>query len=310
MSTPNGVHEFPVDAKRVRPAVLSETRPLYWSVRRELWENRSIYLAPLIVTVIVLFASLLHSMTVAKRMRNLPTDPVKRHTAIVKPYSMPPAPIMLATFIVGIFYALDAFHGERRDRSILFWKSVPVSDRTTVLAKASIPFLVLPLIAFILGAATQLLLLLASTMVLLMKGMSPLLLWREFRYPQEPMVMIYGLTVHVLWFAPIYAWLLLLSAWARRSPVLWAVLPPLALAAFERLVFNTTYFPSFLKDRVIGAMTRAFATHEPGSAGIIDRLDQLTPGRFLSTPGLWAGLIFTAVCLVAAMRLRRKQEPI
>jgi len=306
VSTPNGMHELPVDA----PAVMSETRPLYWSVRRELWENRSIYLAPLIVTAIVLFGSLLHSMTVAKRMRNLPTDPVKRHTAIVKPYSMPPAPIMLATFIVGIFYALDAFHGERRDRSVLFWKSVPVSDSTTVLAKASIPLLVLPLIAFILGAATQILLLLASTMVLLMRGMSPLLLWTEFRYPQEPITMIYGLTVHVLWFAPIYAWLLLLSAWAKRAPALWAILPPLALTAFERLVFNTSHFPSFLEYRVMGAMTRAFATHEPGSAGIIDRLDQLTPARFLSTPSLWLGLIFTAACLVTAMRLRRSQEPI
>ena len=59
---------------------------------------------------------------------------------------MAPAPIMFATFLVGIFYCLDALHGERRDRSILFWKSLPVSDLTTVLSKASIPFAVLPLI--------------------------------------------------------------------------------------------------------------------------------------------------------------------
>ena len=55
---------------------------------------------------------------------------------------------MGTAFIVGIFYSLDALHGERRDRSILFWKSMPVSDLTTVLSKASIPLVVLPLLSF------------------------------------------------------------------------------------------------------------------------------------------------------------------
>lgn len=308
MSTTDHVHQFPTDAQNNAPPPLSETRPLYWSVRRELWENRSIYLAPLIVTAIVLFASLISTLTLPKRMRNLPTDPVRRHAAIVAPYSMPPAPIMLATFIIGLFYALDALSAERRDRSILFWKSLPVSDRTTVLAKAAIPFFVLPLIAFVLGALTQILLLFASTFVLLTRGISPAPLWAEFHFPQEPLVMIYGLTVHVLWFAPIYGWLILLSAWARRAPALWAILPPLVLLAFERLAFNTTHFASFLRDRALGAMERAFAGHEPGSAGVIDRFDQLTPLRFLSTPALWAGLISTVIFLALAVRLRRNRE--
>ena len=68
---------------------------------------------------------------------------------------MAPAPIMFATFLVGLFYCLDALYGERRDRSILFWKSLPVSDRTTVLSKASIPLVVLPLIAFALTAGRR-----------------------------------------------------------------------------------------------------------------------------------------------------------
>ena len=79
-------------------------------------------------------------------MQTLPAlDPAKRHALVVRPFSMAPAPIMLATFLVGLFYSLDALYGERRDRSILFWKSLPVSDRTTVLSKASIPLVVLPL---------------------------------------------------------------------------------------------------------------------------------------------------------------------
>ncbi len=67
---------------------------------------------------------------------------------IEQPYTFAAGCIMATAFIVGVFYCLDALHGERRDRSILFWKSLPVSDLTTVLSKASIPLVVLPLLSF------------------------------------------------------------------------------------------------------------------------------------------------------------------
>ena len=114
------------------------TRPLYWSVRRELWENRSIYIAPLAVAAIVLLGSLISVVVTAHQIRDLPgIEPASQLGAVVKPFKVAPAPIMLATFLVGIFYALEALYGERRDRSLLFWKSLPVSDLTTVLSKAS-----------------------------------------------------------------------------------------------------------------------------------------------------------------------------
>ncbi|HEV7668987.1 MAG TPA: ABC transporter permease [Thermoanaerobaculia bacterium] len=296
-----------LDEQPQAPASLAATRPLYWSVRRELWENRSIYLAPLAVTALVLFASLIGMFRLPAKMRSLPTlNPAAQHSLVVKVYNMAPAPIMLATFLVGLFYSLDALYGERRDRSILFWKSLPVSDRTTVLSKASIPLLVLPLIAFALSVATVVVLLFLGTAVLLAAGMSPARLWAEVRFVQEPLIMLYGLTVHALWFAPLYAWLLLVSAWARRTPVLWAAFPLFAIALVERLAFRTSYFGSLLKYRVTGAMTEAFSV----GAGTLDRLSQLTPARFLSAPGLWAGLIFAAACLAAAVRLRRNREPI
>src|SRR5260370_34918015 len=152
---------------------MAEPRPVYWSVRRELWESRSIYVAPLIVAAVVLFATALGTIGLPRKVRILPTlDPGKRHAAVVMPYSMAPAPIMLAAFLVGFFYCLDALHGERRDRSILFWKSLPVSDRTTVLSKATIPLVVLPLIAFPLSVVTQVALLLRSPIVLLATALS------------------------------------------------------------------------------------------------------------------------------------------
>jgi ABC-2 type transport system permease protein len=292
-------------------AAASPTRPFYWSVHRELWENRSIYIAPLIVAAVVLFATLISSFSLPQKIRGLAAiDPAKRHAVVVSHYSLAPAPIMLATFLVGLFYCLDALHGERRDRSILFWKSLPVSDRTTVLSKASIPIVVLPLIAFVLSVATLIVLLMASSAILLASGVGPATLWRELRFMQEPVIMLYGLIVHALWFAPIYCWLLLVSAWARRAAIVWALLPWLAIAALERIAFSTSYFGSMLRYRVIGGMTEAFANQQHGSGEILDQLSQLSPARFLGAPGLWVGLIFAAACLAGAVRLRHDREPI
>jgi ABC-2 type transport system permease protein len=112
-----------------------------------------------------------------------------------------------------------------------------------------------------------------------------------------------------LWHAPIYAYLLLLSGWARRSAFLWAVLPPLAIVAFERIAFQSSYFGGWLRYRFIGWFTQAFVPHARG-AEPIDPLAALTPGRFLGTPGLWFGLIFAGLLLAAAVRMRRYREPI
>jgi len=283
---------------------------MYWSIRRELWENRSIYLAPLIVAAVVLFGSCFSVISLPRRMQKVPpNNPAKTHAVIVQPFSMAPAPIILVTFIVGMFYSLDALYGERRDRSILFWKSLPVSDRTAVLSKASIPLIVLPLVGFALGQITQIILLLFSAPVLSAHGMSPATVFGEFQWFQELLVMIYGLTAHALWFAPIYGWLLLVSAWARRTPVLWAALPPVVISVLEKMVFNTTYFGNLLKYRVAGAMKEAFGV-DPANHGVIEHAWQLSPLRFLSAPGLWLGLLFAAGCLVAAIRLRRNREAI
>ncbi|MEA2563950.1 MAG: type transport system permease protein [Acidobacteriota bacterium] len=271
-------------------------RPMYWSVRRELWENRSVYIAPLAVAGLSLFAFLISTIRLSRR-----------HISAALPYSAAASAILMAGFIVAVFYCLDALNSERRDRSILFWKSLPVSDRTTVLSKASIPLAVQPLLTFAIALATQLVMLLLSTAVLLVNGVNPATLWSRLPLLQMPLVMFYGLAAHVLWFAPIYGWLLLVSAWARRASFLWAVLPFFAILIVERLAFGTSHFASLLKYRVQGAMVEAFAA-DPVKVPIL-RLSQLDPVRFLSSPGLWAGLVFAAACLAAAVRLRRSREP-
>src|SRR5213079_3370966 len=140
------------------------TRPFYWSVRRELWENRSIYIAPLIVAAVQVFGFAISTIGLAERRRALLLldDSVKQRAGIEAPYDIAAMMMICVVFIIGVFYCLDALHGERRDRSILFWKSLPVSDLTTVLSKATIPLVVLPLVIFGIIVLVQFLMLLWS----------------------------------------------------------------------------------------------------------------------------------------------------
>jgi hypothetical protein len=90
-------------------------------------------------------------------------------------------------------------------------------------------------------------------------------------------------------------------------------LPPLAIAAFEKIAFNTSYFGSMLGNRFVGFAVEAYNLTDKNGVPIDPHfipLSALTPGRFLSSPALWLGLVFTAICLAAAMRLRRYQGPI
>src|SRR5881409_2690540 len=286
-----------------RPAT---PQPFYWSVRRELWENRSIYVAPILVAIVVLFGFLVSTIGLPERRRAvLLLDPAKARAAIEAPYDMAAIMLILTAFIVGLFYCLDALHGERRDRSILFWKSLPVSDLTTLLSKATIPLIVLPLVTFAIIVTTQFVMLLWTSVLLITHGMSPASTWTNFPLFQQSLILLYGLVAIALWHAPIYGWALLVSGWARRATFHCAVVPLLAIGFFEKITFGTSHFASMLKNRLMGFAPEAFAFNAHSIAG-----PQLTPMRYLSTPGLWLGLLFAAAFVVAAIRLRRYRGPL
>jgi ABC-2 type transport system permease protein len=292
------------------PGYNAATRPFYWSVWRELWENRSIYIAPLIVAAVQVFGFAISTIGLAERRREgLLLAPAIQRARIEAPYDVVAMMMIFTVFIIGVFYCLDALHGERRDRSILFWKSLPVSDLTTVLSKATIPLVVLPLVAFAIVVCVHLIMLLYTSAVLIFHGMSPATTWAHVPIFQNWVVLLYGLAAIALWHAPIYGWLLLVSGWARRATFLWAVLPLIAIQIFEKITFNTAYFVSMLRDRLMGFAAEAFAFNVHGKP-TIDSLVQLTPGRYLSTPDLWIGLAFAAAFLAAAVWQRRYRGPI
>jgi ABC-2 type transport system permease protein len=310
MSTqPNAMQDSPLDSQQVRAStVISETRRLYWSVRRELWESRSIYIAPLAAAALILLGfpiSLIHFP--AKMRAALALSPLQQQELIERPYNFAAFLFMGTTFIVAIFYCLDALHGERRDRSILFWKSLPVSDLTTVLSKASIPLVVLPLVTFAITVVTQWIMLLLNTAVLLGSGVSVALLWTHVPLVHMSLMLLYHLlAIHSLWYAPIYGWLLLVSGWARRVPFLWASLPLLAIGVVEKIALNTSHFAVLLGYRMGGPGGVPSSAHGMS----MDSLTHVTPEQFLITPGLWIGLAVAAIFLAAAVRIRRYREPI
>jgi|SRR5579864_2828614 len=282
-------------------------KPFLWSVKREIWENKSIYIAPLIVSGVILLGALISAGHLPQRRQAaMMLDEAHRRIAIELPYNIAAGMIVITAFIVGLFYCLDALYGERRERSILFWKSLPVSDVTTVLSKMSIPVLVLPPIVFVVVVVTQFLMLLISSAVLMPSGLASTS-WANFNLLQQSVISFYSLIIIALWHAPIYGWALLMSGIARRATFLWAVMPPLALAAFEKITFNTSYVWSLVKNRLLGAGDAAFDLHHTIS---IDSLSQLTPGRFFATPGLWIGLVFAAAFVIGAIRLRRYRGPL
>ncbi|HSV17872.1 MAG TPA: ABC transporter permease [Casimicrobiaceae bacterium] len=285
------------------------TRPFYWSVRRELWENRSITLAPLVAAVVVLVGFVISTKDLAGALGALSgLDEARQQASLARRAALAAMPLLFTGFVVGWFYCLDALHGERRDRSILFWKSLPVSDAVAVLAKAAIPLVVLPIVVFATLVATQVVMLLVGTAVVAGQGESPALLWRELPLVRLLATLLYALVVSTLWHAPVYAWLLLVSGWARRAVFLWATLLPLALCVIENIGFGTSHLIRLLGNRLLGGMQTAFVwtAHDAASVG----LPQIDPVHFLTTPGVWLGLLVAAAFLAAAIRQRRYREPL
>jgi ABC-2 type transport system permease protein len=319
----DAVPESTPDAQMVAPAASAPTRPLYWSVRRELWENHSIYVAPLSLAAVYLFGFGISVIWLPNNMREAWMPHSMREMATLKapdtliglamPYTHAALLMGVIAFLVGIFYSLEALHGERRDRSVLFWKSLPVSDLTTVLSKAAIPLLVLPVIAFAVTILLQQIMRLLSMAVLVASGGSAAALWTRLPLSEMELVALYSAVVLALWHAPIYCWFLLVSGWARRAAFLWAVLPWLAVAAMENIAFHTSFLGTLLHSRLSGFTDVAFDLKDKNGVAIDPHfipLAQLTPGRFFSSPSLWLGLVFAAACLAAAVRMRRDRDPL
>ncbi|HEY5413067.1 MAG TPA: hypothetical protein VIJ94_20320 [Caulobacteraceae bacterium] len=292
---------------------LGKTRPFYWSVRRELWENRAIYLAPLIAAGVVLFGvclghlHLLHVQTrSAPDFQGMDGHGVRLGMPAIVPYLISAFAILATSLIVGVFYCLAALNTERRDRSVLFWKSLPVSDLTTVLSKAVVPVFVLPIVALAVIFATHLAMLAIDLVSAVVGGESAADVLARLPLGQLWLDLGYGALLLGLWYAPVWGWLLLVSAWCKRMTFLWGVGPPLALCLIERMAFGTAYAWALLQSRLAVGLAGAFS--EPARDHF--SLPWPDPLPFLAHPGPWIGIAVAGVFLAGAVWLRRRREPI
>jgi ABC-2 type transport system permease protein len=266
---------------------------LWWSVRREAWEHRAVYFAPLLIAGIALVAMLFHMRRVVPNVKLIDAaEPARQAAMAMLPYGISASAVLATSWIVAVYYCIEALHSERRDRSILFWKSMPVSDAETVVSKVLVALVVIPLVGLAVALALQAALLAMTAAALAMAGVDFATLWRPLPVATTLVAMPYGVAVHALWFAPSFAYLMLVSAWARRAPFLWASVPIFAAMALERLAFGTSYVTGFLRDRITGGMR-----------------SQLTPGVFFTAPAVWVGGVAAAAMWYCAVVVRRHREP-
>ncbi|HEX6177228.1 MAG TPA: ABC transporter permease, partial [Thermoanaerobaculia bacterium] len=171
-----------------------------------------------------------------------------------------------------------------------------------------IPIVLLPLLGWVVTVVLQLMMAVISSAVLAASGLSAAAFWEHLSLGHMWVLLFYHLmAVHGLSWAPFFGWMLLVSAWARRAPLLWAFMPPVVIAIVERIAFNTSHFGHMLGARLSGS--ESVTSTGKGGMMMDPMTTHMTLGRFLGAPGFWIGLVLTAVFLAAAIRLRRYQVP-
>jgi ABC-2 type transport system permease protein len=231
-----------------------------------------------------------------QRFAELPL--LQREEALNTLYLTFVAPLMLVLWAVIFMYFLTCLYDERKDRSILFWKSMPVSDAMTVGAKLLTGLVVVPAIYFVLMMALQLFLLLVSVLVAAGFGLD---VWDTLVAPAHLLqrwgqMLVFMLFV-ALWCLPLFSWLVLVSSWARSVPLAWAIGVPVVVVIAEQLFTDSNLIWAFIGEHSLpGGLTDRLA------AGVGPLLANLASLEFL------ASLVLAAVMLVGAVYFRSRAD--
>lgn len=337
------------------------THKLKWLLKRELWEHRGGFIwAPLIAGIVSLFFTLVGGGIGQYAMHRYggkimyvdgkevplsqvdwnqlltdasPEDLGKLGEAINLMTLMSSTwPLLVFAFVV-FFYLLGSLYEERKDRSVLFWKSMPISDAQTVLSKLLTALVVGPLIAL---AITWLMMLatgLIASLFIAINGGNPFILYWSHLSPLKLFTATFGwLPVYVAWALPTAGWLMLCSAWAKRMPFLWAIMVPVFAGVAISTVNGIVDGFGGTRGHVVGewfwqhVVLRVLTGTWPGSHLLgylgtphLQRLDRspdalwgwdgVTTGLHLfASPQLWIGAIAGILMILAAIRLRRWRD--
>ena len=215
----------------------------------------------------------------------------------------------LVSLIISLFYALGSLYDERKDRSILFWKSLPISDTMTVVSKLVAITFAVPLCYFAVLVIFQLFELVYMTVVWWFGGSSGVTLWTSTNLFGVWWNTLVALIVASLWLAPLWGWLMLASAWAKRVAFLWGVLPIIMIAVAEGYFFQTTNFIQTVGERIGKAFSIQNSNlHFNAGGEMFDTEILMTAGDALSSNDFWIGLVLCAVFVAGAIYTRRFRD--
>lgn len=295
----------------------------FWLIRREVWEHKAIWIAPSVVIaclVLLVITGNVHLGPIGTMEGNdtfgaFPPDVQQKLLLIA--YAGLALVVDMVMGIIAFFYALDSLYADRRDRSVLFWKSLPLSDSETVLSKFAVAAVVIPLVSLLGAFAAQFVVATGGSAKLAMSGMSAGIMW-------QPEAIFGGMTIAflwcvtaILWYAPVIAYLMLASAWAPKGPFLWAVLPPVAILLLERVVLYSQYVSDFIAGRLFGLYKLLGRREDAGASDAADasavtklsNIDMVgSLKEFYSSPDLWLGVVAAGLLLAAAMWVRRYRD--
>ncbi len=313
-----------------------------WLLKREYWEHRGGFLrAPLIASGIFLFINLMAIITgeIFSRRAGISINGAQMDTITrelqnnganvgavldMAMYSAASIAGVVLIFVV-FFYCLGALYDDRRDRSVLLWKSLPISDRDTVLSKLASAGLVAPVIAVLSGIACALVMLLMTAITASLHGLPVWHLLSE-SHPFKVMFTLLALIpVNLVWALPTLGWLLLVSAWARSKPFLWAVGIPLGAGILlswfnllSALNLSSGWFWQHIVGRILlGAVPMGWLgnsgdllRHVTSPQQLVDSVTVSHAYAQLIQPQFWIGAIVGAAMIVAAIWMRNKRSEV
>jgi ABC-2 type transport system permease protein len=286
-----------------------------WLIKREFWENRAIWVIPSVIGILLILGALFGRIQFISM-----NTPEQSHVVGQIVLSAFGVSFFVVMSIYSTWYLLDCLYGDRKDRSVLFWKSLPISDTTTVLSKLLVALIVIPLVYFVAADITTLLI--AFIISVRSSGALGGAMWHADLWLQLQILWLYVIVTTAIWFLPVAGWLMVISAWAKRAVMLWSILPPLALYLGEHLFFRTHFIATQLADRLMGYGPRAFHTGADSSFWMTTTFDNdqittpsslwalLDPGTFFSSPQTWIGAAIGAALVVGAIQLRLRRTEI
>ena len=173
----------------------------------------------------------------------------EREHNLFKVYHALSVPFFIVLIVVVLFYLLGTLYEDRKDRSILFWKSMPVSDVATVSMKLFTALVAVPGVYLVCAAIVQVMLLLMASLAALGHDVEIFqMLWVPSNLIGRWFTDIAYLLLQAIWSLPMYGWMLLVSAFAKSVPLVWFLGIPIAISIIEGIVFSSGRIGNWMVD--------------------------------------------------------------